>query len=433
MRPARLTQPDVTAAAAVLLAAAVEANSEHPLGSAIVEYARACLLGGQQQQQQQQQAANGAASGLANGAAGGKPSSADGGSGGKGGAGPALPPCRDVEVVVGQGIRAWVQLPPPVANGSAANGAACANGTAAAAATSAAAGGAAAAAAAAAAGLEQCRGALLALQAAASQQQGSRQPAPMALDSPQPAQQEAAVAVAVGSRRLVAGLGAELTDDAEAFMQEQEVRWACSVMSRPPTGLGAVAEWVSRRRPGSAQAPPRHVCSHAGMQAASRLPARAAHPRPASAPRPRPSGAARSCWGARWCWWRWGRRWWRRWQCRTPSSRRRGELEGRGGQVVGRQRNVHQQGRLGGGWAGPREARGASERAQGDGQVAAKAPAGRAVGAWAARECGPAPPSARLAAASWADLAGACGARCPPAPAGAWWRRCARAACAPCC
>ena len=90
----RVWAPSVAAADALLLAAAVEANSEHPLGSAIVSFTHALLAQQAQQQRQQQQPKQEL-----------KPSSSGDGSGG-------LPACRDVEVTVGQGISAWVQLTP---------------------------------------------------------------------------------------------------------------------------------------------------------------------------------------------------------------------------------------------------------------------------------------------------------------------------------
>ena len=88
----RVWAQGVAAADALLLAAAVEANSEHPLGSAIVSFTHALLAQQAPQQPRQQQEL--------------EPGSSGCGSGG-------LPACRDVEVTVGQGISAWVQLPPP--------------------------------------------------------------------------------------------------------------------------------------------------------------------------------------------------------------------------------------------------------------------------------------------------------------------------------
>ncbi len=85
-----------------VLAAAVEANSEHPLGAAIVRFAQGFMELARQAQQAQQ--------------AGGQAATGDGSSGSNGGggwlaAGGALPSCSDVQVSVGQGISAWVQRP----------------------------------------------------------------------------------------------------------------------------------------------------------------------------------------------------------------------------------------------------------------------------------------------------------------------------------
>lgn len=155
-------QPAVLAPDALLLAAAVESNSEHPLGAAVVGYAQTYLLQPQQQPQQQPQP-NGTYSG------------------------PPLPACRDVQVAVGQGISAWVQLPPT--SQSAANGSR---------------------------ELLQSRAALLGLQLGDAGVADAAVAA--AADAP------AEVHVAVGSRRLMAAAGAVLPGEAEVYMQEQEVR-----------------------------------------------------------------------------------------------------------------------------------------------------------------------------------------------------------------
>lgn len=184
----------VAAADALLLAAAVEANSEHPLASAVVGFAQAFF---QQQQQQQNGQLNGGTADVH-----------------KGSSSVALPLCRDVAVSVGQGISAWVQLPPltsaPPTTGS--NGSAVSD-----------------------AAQLASRNALLRLQLAAvgSQAAGAAsaiEGEALALEAaaagaPAPA---AEVQVAVGSRRLMAAVGLGVPPATEAHMHEQEVGCGCS-------------------------------------------------------------------------------------------------------------------------------------------------------------------------------------------------------------
>lgn len=171
--------PQVAAADVLLLAAAVEANSEHPLGSAIVAFAQAS----QQQKQQKQQANDGA-----NGARGGV----------------QLPACRDVAVAVGQGISAWVQLPAAAvpANGDGTGGAA-----------------------------PQSWHALAQLQAEAG-----------AAVAPAEGEAPGEVRVAVGSKRLMAAAGLPLPEPAEAYMQgQQELGRTCVLVAVGGAVVAAVA------------------------------------------------------------------------------------------------------------------------------------------------------------------------------------------------
>ena len=145
------------------LAAAVEDNSEHPLGAAVVRFARALT------------AQHAGGDGSAQPPAGG-----------------ALPACRDVAVTVGQGIAGWVAL------------SSLPSGSRPALAALQAAAPAAAIPAAAAAGSDT----------GAAEEAASTQPAPP------PAEE---VWVAVGSRRLMAAEGAVVPPAAEAYLQEMEV------------------------------------------------------------------------------------------------------------------------------------------------------------------------------------------------------------------
>lgn len=178
----------------------MESNSEHPLASAVVAFVQAFF-----QQQQQQQSAGKPSNGQLNGGA----YAINGSSGGSSSI--PLPACRDVAVAIGQGISAWVQLPPPASaaptNGSS-NGAASvgANGTV----------------------QLHSRDALLRLQLAAVGSQAAGAPSAveaLALEAaaggaPAPA---AEVQVAVGSRRLMAAVGLGVPPATEAYMHEQEV------------------------------------------------------------------------------------------------------------------------------------------------------------------------------------------------------------------
>ncbi len=218
--------PQVAAADVLLLAAAVESNSEHPLASAVVAFAHAFF----QQQQQQQPAAQQRNGQLNGGALGGKGgSSISSGSN----SGTPLPPCRDVAVAVGQGISAWVQLPPPATNGSSDGS----GGT----------------------GSSSCaaqlhsRDALVRLQLAAAGSQAAGAPPAAAADGL--AAEAAAgdtlvpigeVCVAVGSRRLMAAIGLGVPPATEAYMHEQEV--SCVVFLGRLSGPSGVAEPV---RPGN--------------------------------------------------------------------------------------------------------------------------------------------------------------------------------------
>lgn len=183
----------------LLLAAAVESNSEHPLGAAIVAFALAYL----QQQRRQQTEQNETSALHRNGSSNGI-GSAEGGS-------LPLPACRDVEVAVGQGISAWVALPAaasPVKNSSSASSVASL----------------------------QSRDALLRLQLAAASSQAAVPLDPVAaeallLEAATGADAlPAEVQVSVGSRRLVAQQGLALPSGAEGYMKEQEVgaAWTCA-------------------------------------------------------------------------------------------------------------------------------------------------------------------------------------------------------------
>jgi cation transport ATPase len=99
-------QQGVGAGDALLLAAAVEANSEHPLAAAIVAHVR---HGHEKQGADAPQQEDGAK----------QLEAATGGSADVAAAAAAvLPPCRDVEVAVGQGISGLVQLPGSCAGGA---------------------------------------------------------------------------------------------------------------------------------------------------------------------------------------------------------------------------------------------------------------------------------------------------------------------------
>lgn len=89
----------VSADDVVRLAAAVEQYSEHPLASAVLAFSNTYLAHPWEQQQQQQ--AGSAHAPLATGQRGAAGEAA------------ARLPVRDVDVVVGQGIRGWVSLPSP--------------------------------------------------------------------------------------------------------------------------------------------------------------------------------------------------------------------------------------------------------------------------------------------------------------------------------
>lgn len=198
----------MAASDALLLAAAVESNSEHPLGSAIVAFAQAII---QQRQPNGQQA------------------------GGKGSGSVPLLACRDVQVAVGQGIAAWVQVPQPPYNGSD-NGSAGSAGT-----------------------LHlQSRDALLRLQLAATG--GHAAAAPSAVEAEALALEAAAagaaaapaeVRVAVGSRRLMAAEGLGVPPATEAYMHEQEVTGAGVLCAAPLLAASLLA--ASLHKSGRAQ------------------------------------------------------------------------------------------------------------------------------------------------------------------------------------
>lgn len=160
----------------MLLAAAVEANSEHPLAAAVVGFAQSAYLSTLKPgSQQAHQPAKGSAAG-----------------------GVQLPACRDVQVTVGQGIAAWVHLPAAAAGSPVPNGDSGSSGD---------------------TGMLQSREVLLKLQFASASPQAPAAANGVAAEVPEAAAAE--VHVAVGSRRLVAAAGL-LPAAAEAYMQEQE-------------------------------------------------------------------------------------------------------------------------------------------------------------------------------------------------------------------
>lgn len=172
----------------VQLAAAVEANSEHPLGAAIVAYARACSKEQQGQQERHQQQS---------GAADRAPNS-----------GGALLDCKDVEVTVGLGISGWVVLP--------------------------------------AVGPLRSRDVLLALQPASSEA-AVKQAANGAATNGAACEAAAKppsdpVLVRVGNRRLMAGAGVALPAAADEYMREMEgLGCTCVLVAVGGTLAAAVA------------------------------------------------------------------------------------------------------------------------------------------------------------------------------------------------
>lgn len=300
-----------------VLAAAAEANSEHPLGAAIVRFAQGFMELAQQAQQAQQ---------------GGEQPGTGGSSSSSGNewlaAGGVLPSCRDVQVAVGQGISAWVQLP---AGGGGGSGDGDGGGSwAALLALQAQAGAAPASAGAPAAVMDGS--AATAPDGAAPKREPSAQDLAAAASAAQPPPQqqqqrrEGEVWVAVGSARLMRQAGLALAPQAEAYMQEQEVGRPGAALVNRSVPAAAAQRFPALPRTccllcvqGSQHPPGMLVCTPPAVRPPGPW------PQP-SQRRGTPSLARWSCraWAAPACWRLWGAPSWAPLPFRTRSSPRPG-------------------------------------------------------------------------------------------------------------